>query len=129
MPALADERAHAEPLDDHSWHSDRAGQQGILELVEVQLRDYRIQPGQMDAWIAGWKSGVVPVRQEFGFQVLGAWVDREHDRFIWLIGYPGADGFDAANDRYYASEQRSSLRPEPSELIEEAKKVMVDPVL
>jgi hypothetical protein len=129
MPALAHVRAHAEPFDNQSWRSDRAGQQGILELVEVQLRDYRIQPGQMDAWIAGWKSGVVPVRQEFGFQVLGAWVDREHDRFIWLIGYPGTDGFDAANDRYYASEQRSSLRPEPSELIEEAKKVMVDPVL
>jgi hypothetical protein len=101
----------------------------ILDLVEVQLRDYRIQPGRMDAWIAGWKSGVVPVRREFGFQVLGAWADREHDRFIWLIGYSGADGFDAANDRYYASEQRSSLRPEPSELIEEARKVMVDRVL
>ena len=56
-------------------------------------------------------------------------VDRERDRFIWLIGYSGADGFDAANDRYYASEQRSSLRPEPSELINEARKVMVDPVL
>ncbi len=34
-----------------------------------------------------------------------------------------------ANDRYYASEQRPSLRPEPSELIEEARQVMVDPVL
>jgi hypothetical protein len=97
--------------------------------VEVQLRDYRIRPGWMDAWIAGWKSGVVPVRQEFGFQVLGAWVDREHDRFIWLLGYSGADGFAAANDRYYESEQRSSLRPEPSELIDEARQVMVDPVL
>jgi hypothetical protein len=97
--------------------------------VEVQLRDYRIRAGQMDAWIAGWENGVVPVRQEFGFHVLGAWVDREHDRFIWLIGYAGADGFGAANDRYYASEQRSSLRPEPSELIEEASTVMVDPVL
>lgn len=97
--------------------------------MEVQLRDYRIRSGQMDAWIAGWKGGVVPLREEFGFRILGAWVDREHDRFVWLIGYSGADGFDAANGRYYASEQRSSLRPEPSELIEEARKVMVDPVL
>ena len=104
------------------------GPKRIIDVVEVQLRNYRIQPGHMDAWIAIWRSGVVPVRQEFGFQVLGSWVDREHDRFIWLIGYFGADGFDAANDRYYASEQRSSLRPEPSELIEEARKVMVDPV-
>jgi hypothetical protein len=100
----------------------------ILGIMEVQLRDYRIKPGQMDVWIARWKSGVVPVRQEFGFEILSAWVDREHDRFVWLIGYSGIDGFDAANSRYYASERRTSLRPEPSELIEEASKVMVDPV-
>ncbi len=97
--------------------------------MEVRLRDYRIRPGQMDAWIAGWKSGVVPVRHEFGFEVLGAWVDRENDRFIWLLGYSGSDGFDAANDRYYASEQRSSVSPDPAELIEEARETMVDPVL
>jgi hypothetical protein len=28
--------------------------------MEIQLRDYRIQPGHMDDWIAGWKGGVVP---------------------------------------------------------------------
>jgi len=82
----------------------------------------------MDAWIAGWTTGVVPLRQEFGFQIIGAWVDRQSDRFIWLVGYSGADGFDAANERYYASSKRAALRPEPSELIEEAKKVMVEAV-
>jgi hypothetical protein len=97
--------------------------------MEIQLRDYRIRHGQMDAWIAGWKSGVVPLREEAGFQVIGAWVDREHDQFVWLLGYSGDDGFEAANDRYYASPKRIGLSPEPSELIEEAKKVMVDTVL
>jgi hypothetical protein len=96
--------------------------------VEIQLREYRIRDGQMDAWIAGWTDGVVPLRLEFGFEILGAWVDRQNDRFIWLVGYSGADGFDAANERYYASPKRAALRPEPSELIEEAKKVMVDAV-
>jgi hypothetical protein len=93
--------------------------------MEIQLREYRIRSGQMDAWIAGWTDGVVPLRQEFGFQILGAWVDRRNNRFTWVVGYSGADGFDAANDRYYASPKRAALRPEPSELIEEAKKVMV----
>jgi hypothetical protein len=97
--------------------------------VEVQLRDYRIRAGSMDAWISGWRSGVVPVRQELGFQVLGAWADREHDRFIWLIGYSGADGFDAADERYYSSPQRAALRPDPAELIEATRTVMLQPVL
>ncbi len=96
--------------------------------MEIQLRDYRIRAGQMDAWIAGWTAGVVPVRQEFGFEIIGSWVDRQNDRFIWLIGYSGADGFGAANDRYYASPRRTALQPEPSDLIEEARKVMVDSV-
>jgi hypothetical protein len=96
--------------------------------VEIQLREYRIRDGQMDAWIAGWTDGVVPLRLEFGFEILGAWVDRQDDRFVWLIGYSGADGFDAANERYYASPKRAALRPEPSELIEEARKVMVEAV-
>jgi hypothetical protein len=93
--------------------------------MEIQLRDYRIRQGQMDAWLEGWKSGVVPLREQAGFQVIGAWVDAEHDRFVWLLGYSGADGFEAANDRYYASQQRVALRPEPSELIEEAENAMV----
>lgn len=97
--------------------------------MEIQLRDYRIRHGQMDAWLEGWKSGVLPLREQAGFQVIGAWVDREHDRFVWLLGYSGADGFEAANDRYYASPQRIALRPEPSELIEEADIAMVTAVV
>ena len=100
----------------------------IVDVMEIQLRDYRIRPGHMDDWIAGWERGVVPLRQQEGFQIVGAWVDRPHDRFVWLVGYSGADGFDAANERYYASPKRAALRPEPSELIAEAKKVMVDAV-
>ena len=97
--------------------------------MEIQLRDYRIRTGQMDAWLAGWKSGVVPLREEAGFHVIGAWVDPEHHRFVWLLGYSGADGFDAADDRYYASQQRIALRPDPSELIEEAENAMVKAVI
>ena len=95
----------------------------------MELRDYRIRHGQMDAWIAGWKSGVVPLREEAGFDIIGAWVDRPNDRFVWLIGYAGAGGFEAANDRYYSSDERASLQPDPAELIEEAETVMVEPVL
>jgi hypothetical protein len=97
--------------------------------VDIQLRDYRIREGQMDAWIARWKAGVVPLREEAGFRVVGSWVDREHDRFVWLIAYSGVDGFEAANERYYASPKRTSLHPEPSELIEEASLTMVEAVL
>jgi hypothetical protein len=93
---------------------------------EIEFRDYRIRPGAMDAWIAAWRSGVAPVREAAGFHVSGAWVDRGTDRFIWVLEYSGTDGFDAANERYYASQERVMLWPEPSELIDEACRVKVD---
>jgi hypothetical protein len=96
--------------------------------MEIQLRDYRIRPGHMDDWIAGWKGGIVPLRQHVGFVIVGAWVDRLHDRFVWLVGYSGADGFAAAEDRYHALPDRVSLRPNPSDFLEDATLDMVDAV-
>ena len=46
-----------------------------------------------------------------------------------LLGYSGADGFQAADDRYYASPRRHALHPEPSRLIEVATQAMVETVL
>jgi hypothetical protein len=101
----------------------------MLSYMQIQLRDYRIRHGRMDAWIAGWKSHIVPLREEAGFRLIGAWVDVQADRFVWLLGYSGPEGFQAADDRYYASQKRRELQPEPSELIEEATQTMVDAVL
>jgi NIPSNAP len=97
--------------------------------MEIQLRDYRIRRGQMNAWIAAWKSQVVPLREEAGFRLIGAWVDAQDDRFVWLLGYSGADGFQAADDRYYAAQKRRELHPDPSAHVEEARQTMVDAVL
>ena len=102
---------------------------GILEAVEIQLRDYRIKPGHMDDWIAGWQVGVVPLRQQEGFEVVGAWVDRAHDRFVWLVGYSGADGFKAAEERYHALPERLTLSPDPSDFVQAATLDMVDRLL
>jgi NIPSNAP len=101
----------------------------MVSLVEIELRDYRIRHGQMEAWIEGWKSGVVPLREKAGFHIIGAWVDRQNDRFVWLIGYAGVGEFESANHRYYSSDERASLRPDPAKLIEEAKAVKVEAVV
>jgi hypothetical protein len=97
--------------------------------MEIQLRDYRIRQGHMDDWIAAWEGGVVPLRREEGFVILGAWVDRAHDRFAWVVGYDGADGFEAAEERYHSSSARTTLNPEPSSFVAEATLDMVDAIL
>jgi NIPSNAP protein len=97
--------------------------------MEIQLRDYRIKRGHMDDWVAGWESGVVPLREQEGFRIVGAWVDRLHDRFVWLVGYSGEDGFESAEARYHARPERLSQDPNPSDFVEAATLDMVDAVL
>jgi hypothetical protein len=96
--------------------------------MEIQLRDYQILPGHMDHWIAGWEGGIVPLREQEGFEILGAWVDRPHNRFVWVVGYAGADGFEAAEQRYHDRPERLSLEPNPSDFIAAATLDMVDAV-
>lgn len=96
--------------------------------MQTQLRDYRIRPGHMDDWITGWQHGVVPLREQAGFQIVGAWVDRPHDRFVWLVGYSGPDGFDAAEQRYHALPDRLALHPDPSSFVDTATLDMVEPL-
>jgi hypothetical protein len=80
--------------------------------MEWQLRIYTIKEHALDAWIDEWRAKVAPLRRQSGFRVLGPWID---DRtFVWLLGYEGDDGFDAADARYYASSERAALTPDPA---------------
>lgn len=95
--------------------------------MEVELRDYTIKPGHVDDWLAGWSGGVVPLREQCGFRIVGAWTDRSCDRCVWVVAYDGVDGFDAAEARYHALPERNALDPEPSSFIAEARISRVEP--
>ena len=72
-------------------------------MTEIELRDYVALPGRLDDWIRGWSDGVMPLRERCGFH--------PQDRFIWVLGYDGPDGFDAADDRYHSLAERRALDP------------------
>jgi hypothetical protein len=38
------------------------------------------------------------------------------NQFIWIVG--SEDGIEATSERYYASEQRRAIEPEPAKLLE-----------
>jgi|SRR5207245_8071473 len=93
----------------------------------TQLRIYTIKDGKLDVFVDAWKRGVVPVRRTFGFQVDGAWIDREGSRFVWLLSYDGAEGFEARDAAYYASPERTALSPDPADLIVASEHRFVEP--
>jgi hypothetical protein len=83
----------------------------------------------MEAFFDAWSRGVYPLRRKFGFTFAGAWRVEGADEFVWIIGYDGPDGFAAADDRYYASEERKRLSPDPAQYIESASNQMMRSVL
>ena len=87
--------------------------------METQLRRYRIAEGKLSEFVAEWRSGVVPLREAAGFVFLGAWSVPRTSEFVWIIGYDGPEGLEAADDAYYESEARQSLDPSPSRHVEE----------
>jgi hypothetical protein len=93
-----------------------------------QLRVYRIQPGMLGQFVAEWASTVRPLREQRGFRVEAAWTIEADDRFVWILSYDGPDGFEAANEAYYASPERAALDPNPARLIEEQYTGIVTPV-
>lgn len=98
-------------------------------MPTYQLRRYLVQPTEMDNWLEEWRREIVPLRERFGFRIEGAWVSREENRFIWIMSYDAPEGFDAANERYYASPARLAMQPDPTRHLVEQETILMESVL
>jgi len=95
--------------------------------MEYQLRMYQVKDGQMEPFL-GVFPAVVEARRAVGFEVLGAWMIPEENQFIWIVG--AENGIEATSERYYTSEQRKAIEPEPAKLIEtiDTRTMLVVPI-
>lgn len=95
----------------------------------TQLRTYRVRDGLLDEWAAKWRELIVPLRLEFGFEIGGAWLDRERNQFIWLISYGGPETFAERNAHYWASPKREQMGLDPKDYLVETDVREVDTAL
>lgn len=79
-----------------------------------QIREYTVKPGEMDQWLDEWRAQIVPLRERYGFRVLGSWTVDGTDQFVWIISYDGPRSWDEANADYYGSAERKALDPDPA---------------
>ena len=75
-----------------------------------------------------WREHVLPLRQQLGFSVPGAWVVEDERRFVWLLAYDG-DDYESANEAYYASPARQAVDPEPTRHLERTEHWPLRPVV
>ncbi len=82
--------------------------------MEYQLRMYEVKDDEMERFFDIFPA-VVAARREVGFEVTGAWMIPEENQFIWIVG--AEEGIEATSERYYASEKRKAIEPEPAKLL------------
>ena len=72
----------------------------MTEGRTVQLRRYRIAPGELAAFTAWWRDVLLPAREAFGFALEFAVTVPETDEFVWAVS---AEGDEAAFARIDAA--------------------------
>ncbi|WP_052850497.1 NIPSNAP family protein [Streptomyces avicenniae] len=95
----------------------------------TQLRTYTVREGLLDEWAERWRTQIVPLRRELGFEIGGAWVDRERNLFFWLISYEGPGTFAERNALYWAAPQRAAMDLDPDDYLVATEEHAVDAVL
>lgn len=90
-----------------------------------QLRTYRVKPGQMETFLRSFDQ-VVEARKAHGFAIEGVWYSEADNVFAWVVSHGGPESFEEAVERYYESDERKAIHPEPKSFLDETTLVMVD---
>ncbi len=96
-------------------------------MSRYQLRIYDVAPSKMEEFVAVFPQ-VVEARARFGFAVEGAWVAEDRDQFVWIARYDGPGSFEEAERRYYESEARRAIDPDPGSLLAHVETRMIRPL-
>src|ERR1051326_8670605 len=57
---------------------------GIVALMLAQIRIYTINRGEMDAFLKHFTEQTVPLHQQVGIPIVGMYVNRPQNEFIWV---------------------------------------------
>ncbi|MGI5226367.1 NIPSNAP family protein [Actinoallomurus iriomotensis] len=95
----------------------------------TQLRVYTVRASLLDEWADKWRSLIVPLRLEFGFEIGGGWLDRERNQFVWLVSYEGDETFADRNAAYWASPKREQMNLDPADYLLDTDVRTVETVL
>ena len=111
------------------WCVDFSFSRQPKAVKKTQVRIFTINKGKMNEFLSAWQKGVYPLRIKNGFKIEGAWAVQEKNKFIWILSYDGPEGFEAKDSAYYASQSRSTLKPDPADYIADSEKYFITDAL
>jgi hypothetical protein len=75
----------------------------------AEIRIYTVNKGMMDSFVKLWNEQLVPIHEKYGLQILGGWVNRPQNEFIWIRVFDSVEDRDAKEKAYFASPERKAL--------------------
>jgi hypothetical protein len=78
-----------------------------MATMVTQVRIYTVNDGMLDSWVKHFNENIVPTSAKYGVRVLGAWVDRPQNQFIWVRTFESEDVL----KRYEESSERAAYLP------------------
>ena len=73
----------------------------------TQVRIYTVNGGMLDSWVKHFNDKIVPTSAKYGVRVLGAWVNRAQNEFIWVRTFES----DEVLKKYEESPERAEYLP------------------
>ena len=68
-----------------------------------QIRIYTINKGEMENFLRHFKEDIVSLHQKIGVPIVGAWVNRPQNEFIWIRSYKDKAELEAKNKEFQAA--------------------------
>jgi len=75
-----------------------------------QIRIYTINKGQMDAFLKHFKEEIMGVHERIGVPIVGTWVNRPQNEFIWVRTYKDKTDLEAKGKAFQAEIKAAGIK-------------------
>jgi hypothetical protein len=91
-----------------------------------ELRQYRVRPGQKDAWVKLMEEEIIPFQTEKGMVIIGSWLgEQEDDLYVWIRRFDSEAERARLYDAVYQSARwKDDIGPRVGDLIDRSKIVV-----
>ena len=75
-----------------------------------QIRIYTINKGEMDNFLRHFKEDIVALHEKIGIPIVGTWVNRAQNEFIWVRNYKDKAELDAKTKELQAAVAAAGIK-------------------
>ena len=75
-----------------------------------QIRIYTINKGEMDNFLKHFKEDIIALHQKIGVPIVGTWVNRPQNEFIWVRTYKDKADLEAKTKAFQAEVAAAGIK-------------------